>query len=143
MIEVHFILNELYCLEAVQAMPVTTDVAVQVPDLVKSSDQQSHYELTSEDCKYLDYIFLCLNHCTQCMYTLYCDIVIHAYHVILRASMEKEQQLQSQLAIVQQDSMQKDIQLSKLKDDMSKKMLVNKDEYEQEQEVLKGLQMKG
>ena len=45
-------------IETVQAMPVTTDVAAQVSDLARSSDQQPHYELTSDDSKYLDYICL-------------------------------------------------------------------------------------
>ena len=70
-------------------------------------------------------------------------IVIHAYDVSLRASKEKEQQLQSQLATVQQESQDKEQQLSKLKDDLYKKMLSLKYEKEKQQEELKRLRQKG
>ena len=80
-------------------------------------------------------------HCTH-----YCDIVIHAYDVSLRASKEKEQQLQLQLVTVQQDSQDKEQQLSKLEDenyDLYKKMDIVKHEREQQQEELERLQQKG
>ena len=73
-------------------------------------------------------------------------IVIHAYDVSLRASKEKEQQLQSQLATVEQESQDKEQQLSKLEDenyDLHKKMDIVKYEKEQQQEELKRLQQKG
>ena len=73
-------------------------------------------------------------------------IVIHAYDVSLRASKEKEQQLQSQLATVQQEPQDKIQQLSKLENeiyDLRKKMLSLKHENEQQQEELKRLQQKG
>ena len=60
---------------------------------------------------------------THCIRTIV--IVIHAYDVSLRASKEKEQQLQSQLATVQQESQDKEQQLSKLEDknyDLHKKI---------------------
>ena len=63
-------------------------------------------------------------------------IVIHAYDASLRASKEKEQQLQSQLATVQQESQQ---QLLKLKDENYDLHNENK----QQQEELKRLQQKG
>ena len=66
-------------------------------------------------------------------------IVIHAYDVSLRASKEKEQQLQSQLATVQQEFQDKEQQLSKLEDenyDLHKKMNVLRHEYELQQEKL-------
>ena len=66
-------------------------------------------------------------------------IVIHAYDVSLRASKEKEQQLQSQLATVQQEFQDKEQQLSKLEDenyDLHKKMMVLRHEYELQQEKL-------
>ena len=65
-------------------------------------------------------------------------IVIHAYEMSLRASKEKEQQLQSQLATVQQESLDKEQQLSKLEDendDLLKKIGVF--EYETEQHLKK------
>ena len=69
-------------------------------------------------------------------------IVIHAYDVSLRASKKKEQQLQSQLATVQQESQDKEQQLLKLKDenyDLRMEMLVvKKYKNEQQQEKLKG-----
>ena len=73
-------------------------------------------------------------------------IVIHAYDVSLRASKEKEQQLQSQLATVEQESQDKEQQLSKLEDEnyyLCKKMLIVEYENEQQQEELKRLQQKG
>ena len=73
-------------------------------------------------------------------------IVIHAYDVSLRASKEKEQQLQSQLATVQQESQDKEKQLLKLEDDMydmQKGMLVLRDNYEQQQAELKMTHQKG
>ena len=72
-------------------------------------------------------------------------IVIHAYDVSLRASKEKEQQLQSQLATVEQESQDKEQQLLKLEDrnyDLHKKMLSLKYENEQQQKELKRLQQK-
>ena len=73
-------------------------------------------------------------------------IVIHAYDVSLRASKKKEQQLQSQLATVQQESQDKEKQLLKLEDDMyymQKGMLVLRDDYEQQQEELKMTHQRG
>ena len=73
-------------------------------------------------------------------------IVIHAYDVSLRASKEKEQQLQSQLATVQQESQDKEQQLSKLEDEnyeLHKEMVIVKYAKEQQQEELKRLQQKG
>ena len=73
-------------------------------------------------------------------------IVIYAYDVSLRASKEKEQQLQSQLATVQQESQDKEKQLLKLEDDMydmQKRMLVLRDDYEQQQEELKMTHQRG
>ena len=73
-------------------------------------------------------------------------IVIHAYDVSLRASKEKEQQLQSQLATVEQECQDKEQQLSKLEDenyDLHKEMAVVKYAKEQQQEELKRLQQKG
>ena len=73
-------------------------------------------------------------------------IVIHAYDVSLRASKEKEQQLQSQLATVEQESQDKEQQLSKLEDEfhnLHKKNLGLTYENEQQQEELKRLQQKG
>ena len=67
-------------------------------------------------------------------------IVIHAYDVSLRASKEKEQQLQSQLATVEQESQGKEQQLSKLED--ANHDLVSIVKYKQ-QEELKRLQQKG
>ena len=70
-------------------------------------------------------------------------IVIHAYDVSLRASKEKEQQLQSQLATVEQELQDKEQQLSELEDenyDLHKKMSIVKYENEQQQEELKRLQ---
>ena len=66
-------------------------------------------------------------------------IVIRAYDVSLRASKEKEQELQSQLATIQQESQDKEQQLSKLEDE-------NWDikyENEQQQQKLKRLQQNG
>ena len=51
---------------------------------------------------------------------LYCDIVIHAYDVSLRNSKEKEQQLKSQLAKVQQESQDIREQLSKLEEEQQR-----------------------
>ena len=76
----------------------------------------------------------------------YCDIVIHAYDVSLRASKEKEQQLQSQLAKVQQESKKIGEQLSKLEDEnfgLQKERLVLKHANELQQEELKTLQQTG
>ena len=74
------------------------------------------------------------------------NTTLHAYDVSLRASKKKEQQLQSQLATVQQESQGKEQKLSKLKDenvDLHKKMLIVKYENEQLQEELKRLHHKG
>ena len=73
-------------------------------------------------------------------------IVIHAYDVSLRASKKKEQQLQSQLATVEQESQDREQQLSKLEDEnyeLHKEMVIVKYENEQQQEQLKRLQQKG
>ena len=73
-------------------------------------------------------------------------IVIHAYDVSLRASKEKEQQLQSQLATVQQESQDRGEQLSKVKDenyDLHKERLVLKQANELQQEELKRMQQTG
>ena len=73
-------------------------------------------------------------------------IVIHAYDVSLRASKEKEQQLQSELPTVQQESQDKEQQLSKLEDEnyeLHKEMVIVKYENELQQEELKRLQQKG
>ena len=72
--------------------------------------------------------------------------MIHAYDVSLRASKEKEQQLQLQLATVQQESQELQQQLSKLADDthvMEKKMSILEYEYKQQQEELKRAQEEG
>ena len=77
---------------------------------------------------------------------LYCDIVIHAYYVSLRASKEKEEQLKSQLAKVQQESQDIREQLSKLEDEnfgLQKERLVLKHANELQQEELKTLQQTG
>ena len=73
-------------------------------------------------------------------------IVIHAYDVSLRASKEREQELQSQVNALQHQSIVKEQKLSKLEEnysDMQKKMLILKNDYEQQQEVLEKLQQKG
>ena len=77
---------------------------------------------------------------------LYCDIVIYAYDVSLRASKEKEQQLKSQLDKVQQESQDIREQLSKLEDEnfgLQKERLVLKHANELQQEELKTLQQTG
>ena len=67
-------------------------------------------------------------------------IVIRAYDVHLRASKEKEQQLHSQLATIQQESQDKGQQLMKLENDV----LSLKDKCKQQQEELERLhQQKG
>ena len=73
-------------------------------------------------------------------------IVTHAYAVSLRASKEKEQELQSQVDVLQHHSIIKEQKLSKLEEndsDMQKKMLILRNEYEQQQEVLEKLQQRG
>ena len=75
-------------------------------------------------------------------------IVIRAYDVSLSASREKEQQLhvQSQLTTVEQESQDKEQQLSKLEDEnygLHREMLIVKHENEQQQKELKRLQQKG
>ena len=73
-------------------------------------------------------------------------VVIHAYDVSLRASKEREQELQSQVDALQHQSIVKEQKLSKLEEnysDMQKKMLILKNDYEQQQEVLEKLQQKG
>ena len=73
-------------------------------------------------------------------------IVIHAYDVSLRASKEKEQQLQSQLATCLQKSQDKEQQLSKLEDenyDLCKEMIIVKYEKEQLQKELKSILQNG
>ena len=73
-------------------------------------------------------------------------IVIHAYDVSLSVSREKEQQLQSQVAAVAQESQDKEQQLSKLEDEIDglhKKIDVLEYQNEQQQEELKRLQQKG
>ena len=73
-------------------------------------------------------------------------IVTHAYDVSLRASKEREQELQSQVNALQHQSIVKEQKLSKLEEnysDMQKKMLILKNDYEQQQEVLEKLQQKG
>ena len=73
-------------------------------------------------------------------------IVIHAYDVSLRASKEKEQQLQFQLATVQQESQERGEQLSKVKDEnynLQKERLVLKHANELQQEELKRMQQTG
>ena len=73
-------------------------------------------------------------------------IVIHAYDVSLRASKEKEQHLQSQLATVEKESQDKDQQLSKLENEVyesHKEMVIVKYENDKQQEELKRLQQKG
>ena len=75
---------------------------------------------------------------------LYCDIVIHAYDVSLRASKKKEQQLKSQLAKVQQESQDIREQLSKDENfGLQKERLVLKNANELQQEELKTLQQTG
>ena len=77
---------------------------------------------------------------------LYCDIVIYAYDVSLRASKEKEQQLKSQLDKIQQESQDIREQLSKLEDEtfvLQKERLVLKHANELQQEELKTLQQTG
>ena len=69
-------------------------------------------------------------------------IVIHAYDVSLRASKEREQQLQSQLATVEQESKQQLLQLEDEIHDLHKKIGVLEDQNEQQQEELKRLQQK-
>ena len=81
---------------------------------------------------------------THCIHTIV--IVIHAYDVSLRASKEMEQQLQSQLATVQQESQDNEQQLSKLEDEnygLYKEMVNVKYWNEQQQKELKRLQQKG
>ena len=71
--------------------------------------------------------------------------VVHAYDVCLRASKNKEQELQEKLNAAQRDSQEKDQKCSKLEDamyDMQKKMAVSRDDYEQQQELLVKLQQK-
>ena len=73
-------------------------------------------------------------------------IVIHAYDVSLRTSKEKEQQLQSELATVEQESQDKGKQLSKPEDknyDLHKEMSIIKYGNKPQQEELKRLQQKG
>ena len=73
-------------------------------------------------------------------------IVIHAYDVSLRASKEREQELQSQVDALQHQSIIKEQKLSKLEEndsDMQKKMLILRNDYEQQQEVLEKLQQRG
>ena len=73
-------------------------------------------------------------------------IVTHAYDVTLRASKEREQELQSQADVLQHQSIIKEQKLSKLEEndsDMQKKMLILRNEYEQQQEVLEKLQQRG
>ena len=73
-------------------------------------------------------------------------IVEHAYDVTLRASKKREQELQEKLDAAQSDFQKKDQQCSKLDDnlhDMQKKMAVSKDDFEQQQKLLKELQQKG
>ena len=67
-------------------------------------------------------------------------IVLHAYDVSLRASKEKEQQLKSQLAKVQEESQDIGEQLSKLENEnfgLQKERLVLKHANELQQEELK------
>ena len=71
--------------------------------------------------------------------------VVHACNVTLRASKEREQELQEQLNAAQCDSEEKDQKCSKLEDAMyamQKKMAVSRDDYEQQQELLVKLQQK-
>ena len=71
--------------------------------------------------------------------------VVHAYGVSLRASKKREQELQELLNAAQRDSQEMDQKCCKLEDamyDMQKKMVVSRDDYEQQQELLVKLQQK-
>ena len=104
----------------------------------------SPYELTSEDGELCIMYLVCKS--SQLTTALLYVIVIHAYDVSLRASKEKEQQLQLQLSTVQQESQDRAKQLSKLEDDnysLQKERLVLKHSNDLQQEELKRLQQTG
>ena len=109
----------------------------------KISEEQLSDPLTTRES---EHFLVCPEHYTHCTCMHILVIVIHAYDVSLRASKEREQELQSQVDALQHQSIIKEQKLSKLEEndiDMQKKMLILRNDYEQQQEVLDKLQQRG
>lgn len=132
--------KRVYLFLVIQAKQLGVEVAVQLGEDMISEEQLSD-PLTMRESK-CSLVHVCPEHYTHYMYIHILVIVIHAYDVSLKASKEREHELQSQVDALQHQSIIKEQKLSKLEEN-EKKMLILKNDYEQQQKVLEKLQQKG
>ena len=136
-------IKEYYLFLVIQAKQLGVEVAVQLGEGMISEEQLSDpLTMRESECS-----LVCPEHIlTVYMYMHTLVIVIHAYDVSLRASKEREHELQSQVDALQHQSIVKEQKLSKLEEnasEMQKRVLILKNDNEKQQEVLEKLQQKG